>query len=392
MPAEKAPFRLGVNYWPARTAMHWWQRFDPGEVARDFQLIGGAGMDSVRLFLRWEDFQPRLDRIDPGMLARLVSVADAAERAGIGIMPTLFTGHMSGVNWLPTWALGGSTRDERFRIVASDAVVDAGSPRHWFTDAEIGGAQAALATEVATALAGHPALLAWDLGNENSNVIRSLDHEHARRWLAAMTSAIHRSDPSARVTIGLHMEDLEEDRGIGPAEAAEACDFLTMHGYPIYAPWAYGPTDEHLVPFLAGITRWLGGGCDVWFTEFGLPTKRPGDDDLRLVEEADAARYTAGVLDGLRGAGCTGAMVWCFADYDLGIWAEPPLDDAPHERTFGLWRSDGSPKPAVAEITGRAGQERLSSPDDGWIDIDRATYWKRPADELPRLYELYINR
>ena len=63
----------------------------------------------------------------------------------------------------------------------------------------------------------------------------------------------------------------------GRREASEACDTLSMHGYPIYAHWADGPTDEHLLPFLAHVTRWLGEGRDVLFSEFGLPTYRRGD-------------------------------------------------------------------------------------------------------------------
>ena len=52
--------------------------------------------------------------------------------------------------------------------------------------------------------------------------------------------AIRAADPEVAVTIGLHMEDLEEDRRLGPGEAADACDLLSMHGYPIYATWAEG--------------------------------------------------------------------------------------------------------------------------------------------------------
>ena len=68
------------------------------------------------------------------------------------------------------------------------------------------------------------------------------------------------------------MEDLSRTGNLGPREAAEVCDFLTMHGYPGYATWADGPTDERLLPFLAQITRWLGGGAEVLFSEFGVPT------------------------------------------------------------------------------------------------------------------------
>ena len=396
MRADAQGFRLGVNYWPARTAMDWWSRFDRSEVATDLARIAAAGMDSVRLFLRWEDFQPEPERVDHAMLARLVAVADAAASAGLELMPTLFTGHMSGVNWIPGWALGGSDRDPRFRVVSGGRVVGGGL-RNWFTDADLVRAQAFLSAEAAAALAGHEAVWAWDLGNENSNCSMPPDREIGRRWLGEMTAAIRGADPDALVTIGLHMEDLEEDRHLGPREASEACDFLTMHGYPIYARWAEGPLDHELVPFLARITRWLGDGTDVLFSEFGLPTCRedegaPADDASRpesLVGEEAAASYTARVLEGLGDAGATGAMLWCYADYAPERWGDPPLDDAVHERSFGLWRADGSAKPAVPVVTAAAGRARLEPPADDWIDIGHDEFWERPGVELPRLYARY---
>ena len=65
-------FRVGVNYWPARTAMAWWSSFDEDEVAADFARIAAAGLDSVRLFLTWEAFQPAPGTVDAAMLDRLV--------------------------------------------------------------------------------------------------------------------------------------------------------------------------------------------------------------------------------------------------------------------------------------------------------------------------------
>ena len=393
-------FRLGVNYWPARTAMAWWSSFDAAEVSRDLALIAESGLDSVRIFLLWEAFQPEPGRVDQGALRRLVQVADAAAESGLDLMPTLFTGHMSGVNWIPRWALGGTERDRRFRVVSGGRVVAEGL-RTWYADPGMVRAQALLARESASALAGHRALWAWDLGNENSNCVVPPDREHGRSWLGHMTQAIRTADPGSEVTVGLHMEDLEQDRMIGPGEAAEVCDFLTMHGYPIYAPWADGATDEHLVPFLARVTRWLGGGADVLFSELGLPTARngasvDGDDDPHapaLAGEAEAARYTGLVLEGLRLAGCTGAMVWCYADYVPERWAEPPLDEATHERFFGLWRSDGSPKPALSQVSALAGRppEHPGADDrsEGFIDIDQAAYWLDPPTELTRLYRRY---
>lgn len=391
-------FRLGVNYWPARTAMGWWSDFDRAEVAADFARIAASGLDSIRIFLTWADFQPTPNQVDRRMLDRLIAVADLAAGTGMALIPTLFTGHMSGVNWLPAWALGGSDRDERFRVVSNGRVTGSGL-RNWYSDPLIARAHALLATEAAGALAGHDAVWMWDLGNESSNCVIPPTRSSAREWLRRIVSAIRRADPEARLTVGLHMEDLENDRMLGPREASEVCDVLSMHGYPIYARWADGPTDEQLLPFLADVTRWLAGGRDLLFAEFGLPTFRRGDpvgEAVRprhpssLVEEQAAAAYTERALAALQRAGCVGAMLWCYSDYDSAIWEQPPLDLALHERSFGLWRADGSPKPSVAVVEAFAGARRLAGPDGyPWIDLEPEEFLVDPGVELPRLYRLY---
>lgn len=377
--------------------MSWWSQFDQAEVAADFARIAAAGLDSVRVFLTWEDFQPVPDEVDPEMLERLVAVADLAGACGLALVPTLFTGHMSGVNWIPAWALGGSDGDDRFRVVSRGKVAQSGL-RNWYGDSSVVDAQTFLAAEAAAALAGHDAVWAWDLGNENSNCVIPPTRAAARAWLARLSSAIRGADEAALVTVGLHMEDLEEDRQLGPREVSESCDFLSMHGYPIYARWADGPIDEQLLPFLARVTCWLGEGQDVLFSEFGLPTYRRGDPSKRraegdatvLVEEDAAAGYTRRALEALRRAGCLGAMLWCYSDYDPALWQNPPLDLARHERTFGLWRSDGSPKPSVAAVAAFVGAERCAvEHPDAWIDIERDAFWSDPGGQLPRLYRRY---
>src|SRR5512140_3666465 len=125
-------FDVGINYWPARTGMRWWNDFSRDEVATDLGAIADAGCASVRVFLLWEDFQPAPDRVSPSALRDLVTVADLAAERGLRLVPTLFTGHMSGANWLPRWATS-SGRPDRCRVVC-DGRYEAAVPRNWFTD------------------------------------------------------------------------------------------------------------------------------------------------------------------------------------------------------------------------------------------------------------------
>jgi endo-1,4-beta-mannosidase len=371
--------------------MRMWVNLDPTETEEDFARIAEAGFDCVRVFLLWEDFQPEPDEVSTGRLGDLVTVADAAREAGLALMPTLFTGHMSGANWLPAWVLDRSRSCGRFRTIAGGRAVMAGI-RNWYEDEDVGRAQALLGREAATALADHPALWAWDLGNEPSNCVLPPTAEHARRWLDTMAQALGEQCPGTPVTLGLHQQDLEENRLLGPREAADSLAFACMHGYPAYADWSRHGADDGVPVFLGLLTRWL-SGQEVLFAEFGAPTRRGegGDaDGLGLLEEDEAAAYTGRVLEALHRFGFLGALLWCFTDYDPALRGEPPFDEAPHEMSFGLWRSDGSEKPAL-EVVRDFGANEKTSPriDLGWIDVTPEEYLSDPARHLERLYAAF---
>lgn len=236
--------------------MYWWQDFDAAEVEQDFSRLADARFQVVRVFLTWEDFQPAPSRVSTGCLNHLVAVADVAANCKIMIQPTFFCGHMSGVNWMPEWMLGGPARG-RFPVISGGRLRHA-EIRNFYSEREIIKAQQLQCREVAQALQGHPALWAFDLGNESSNCVIPPDRQAARDWLAAVVGEL-KGVSGLPVTIGLHAEDLEEDRKLGPADAALYCDFLCMHGYPFYLDWVDNPLDAEVLPFLGLITHWLGG-------------------------------------------------------------------------------------------------------------------------------------
>lgn len=378
--------------------MYWWKRFDPRGVERDFACIREVGFDSVRIFTLWEDFQPEPDRISGEALANLVCVADLAEKNDLMLIITLFTGHMSGANWIPQWALDPAQKraSMRFPVISDGKIVQAGI-RNWYVEEGLQEAQAHLAHEVASALGDHPAVWAWDLGNEASNCVVPPSREAGVSWLARMALEIREVGALQPITLGLHMEDLEEDRRLGPAEAAQICDFLSMHGYPSYAGWACSPIDEWILPFLGLLARWL-GGKEVLFEEFGVPTvptKGPRSRGVPLLDEEAAARYIECALNRLQHFGLLGALLWCYSDYVEALRERLPLDLAAHERSFGLWRADGSPKPALRVIRAFSDLEpkRRPPPDDySWIDLPEDEFYKNPRENLQRLYERFRRR
>ena len=86
-------------------------------------------------------------------------------------------------------------------------------------------------------------------------------------------------------------------------------------------------------------------------------------------------------------------MLWCHSDYDSALWGRPPLDLAVHERSFGLWRADASPKPSLAAVEAFVGAPRIAAPEDfAWIDLKPKEFLVAPSNHLPRLYRRYRTR
>lgn len=207
-----------------------------------------------------------------------------------------------------------------------------------------------------------------------------------------MAEALRGESPGVPVTLGLHQEDLEENRRMGPRETAVSLAFACMHGYPAYARWSRDPVDDGVPVFLGLLTRWL-SGQRVLFAEFGTPTRRPDLGDVEvpgLLGEEEAARYTERVLGALHRLGFLGALLWCFGDYDLALRNEPPFDQALHEMSFGLWRSDRSPKPALNAVKAFGPRERMEHGLDlDWIDVTQDEYLSDPPQHLGRLFEAF---
>src|SRR5258706_14688878 len=164
------PFTLGVNYWPRKKAMYWWSNFDAGEVREEFAVIKEIGLNVVRLFLLWDDFQPEPTSVAKDKLDNLVKVADIAAENGLGLDVTFFTGHMSGPNWSPRWLLGGElppkAHSHWLRDVVSNGKLTDQGYRNMFHDEMALNAERLLLSTVVRTLTDHPAFWLCNLGNE----------------------------------------------------------------------------------------------------------------------------------------------------------------------------------------------------------------------------------
>ncbi|MEO8288196.1 MAG: glycoside hydrolase family 2 TIM barrel-domain containing protein [Chloroflexota bacterium] len=403
------PFTLGVNYWPRMKAMYWWSDFDAGEVQSEFALIRDLGLQVVRIFLLWDDFQPDPAAVDPLALANLGVVCDIAAQNGLGLDVTFFTGHMSGPNWSPRWLLApGATYPAPYvrQVISQGAVVGDGY-RNMYTDPTALDAARLLLRTVVQTYKDHPAIWMWNLGNEPDLFAEPHSDEAGRAWVREMTALIKSLDPIHPVTCGLHVASLDTNNGFRIDQVYAETDVAVMHTYPMYVPWSVGPLDPDAVPFSCALTTALCGKPTL-MEEFGGPTARPGEESYILewvaygkphsqfmASETELARYIGAVLPRLVDVGATGAMLWCFADYAPHLWDRPPCGESRHERHFGLVRPDGSLKPhaeVVRQFAASNPQVKDAPPNQVTPDISADDYYKAPAGHLARLYESYLQK
>ena len=269
------PFLSGVNYWPRRKAMYWWQDFDRDEVAEEFDVIAGLGLRVVRIFLLWEDFQPTPDTVAAGAVADLETVCDLAAERGLGLDVTFFTGHMSGPNWAPAWLLGGDDPVPGDRQVVSGADLDAGPYRNPFVDPVALDAAELLLRAVVGGLAGHPGVWAWNLGNEPDNFALPPDDATGAAWCSRMFGVVRELDPERHRTVGLHSPSLTTRNHLRADQVFTGADVAVMHTYPIYANFGVGALDPDTVPFATALTAAL-SGKPAMMEEFGACTAPPG--------------------------------------------------------------------------------------------------------------------
>ena len=402
-------FILGVNYWPRRKAMYWWNNFDAGEVREEFSVIREIGLKVVRLFLLWDDFQPEPDSVSKEALDHLATVADIAGENDLALNVTFFTGHMSGPNWSPRWLLGGKLPFKGGNEFVRD-IISAGKPvpqgyYNMFHHETAIKAERLLLQSVVGRLKDHKAIWLWNLANEPDLFAWPLTSDEGAAWVKQMVDLIKSIDPAHPVTIGLHGDGLHRDNGLRIDKVYQHTDIAVMHSYPMYTPWARKPLDPDFVPFTCAVTAAL-AGKPILMEEFGGPTAQPGEPShiMRWTEtngrereqfmasEEEFAEFIGLTIPKLQESGATGAMLWCYADYVPELWDLPPCNNSRHERFFGLVRSDGALKPHAKVIQEfAASQPKIQPiPEYAKIELEPEEFYKNPVPYLLDFYAEYL--
>ncbi|MGD8530994.1 MAG: hypothetical protein PVG97_08440 [Syntrophobacterales bacterium] len=378
------PFILGVDYWPQKTAMFMWREFDRTSTREDMSIISELGFSCVRIFILWEDFQPGPKNVPPVMLDRLVNVLGMAADKGLAVIPTLFTGYMSGLIWLPPWMLLASTADGHFQVFSQNKV-RSNKPRNPFSEPEIMEAQIFFLRELVNAVSGHPALLAWNLGNRPSFWAVPSDEFSAKLWVQAMTETLQEKDDEVPVTMGFRVTDLLENRGLLLRVVAQHLDYVCFQSN---ISRSENSLDRAFLPFMGSITEWL-AKKPVLVLDVGAPTIPTVQDGVSriirnegrptLMSEDEVAEFTEETLAHL-------IRFWqSYADYHPSIWSRPPLDSNVDERFRGILRHDRTVKPAAAAFKSAVIELPETELSTEWLDMTEEDFYKNAKSSLSRL-------
>ncbi|MCC7491612.1 MAG: hypothetical protein IT204_04665 [Fimbriimonadaceae bacterium] len=340
-------FVVGANYWASHAGTQMWRDWQPAVVEADLQRLAAAGLQVLRVFPLWPDFQP-LDQLrtaggrpvemrfgeeplpddavgqaglDPTMLQRFGWFADCATRHRLDLLVGLITGWMSGRFYAPP------------ALAALDALTDPRSLR-W---------QLRFVREFVSQFREHPAVVAWDLGNE-CNVMGNANRDQTYLWTANIANAIRAADPTRPVVSGMH--SLSPTGAWTMADQGELCDLLCTHPYPVFTPHCdQDPVDTiRTILHSTAESRYYAdlGGKPCLCQEIG--TLGP-----MIASEEVAARFIRSCLFSLWANDCHGLLWWC-ANEQTEL-RHAPYDWHAVERELGLLRVDGTAKPVLETIS-----------------------------------------
>lgn len=336
-------FPVGVNYWPASCGVEMWPDWPATEIQADLQLIRRLGLNSVRFFVRWQDFEPSPGAYDPSAFERFETFLEWCRREQLWVQPTYFVGWMSGGIFWPAWK----------------------GERNLFADPFLRDRAFALAERLAQICARFTdVILAIDQGNEICCLpdAKAASPTAVGSWCAEVNAAIARACPGVLRISGNEQSQVTDDNGWRFGQQ-EGCDLYSMHTYPNPA-WhtlAFdGMTDplaQSLLPFYVKCARAFG---PVMVQEFGT----------LLTSGACATRYLDAVLPACRQAGANGFLWWCL--HDISARVHPYLKND-FESGMGLVDASGQVKPSLRGLLEFT--TALSTPPTTTPPADIVLYW-----------------
>ena len=341
---------LGANYWASNAGAHMWQQWQEETVERDLEELARYGVNTLRVFPNWRDFQcvePMLsdnhsvreyrmagDRLpenpwylDEVMLDRFATLCRIAKKHNIRLIVGLLTGWMSGRLYVP--------------VALYEKNIFTDPLAQYFAQLFVKGFVERMKDE--------PAIWAWDLGNECNCMGDPGSRVAAYSWSSMVVNAIRACDQTRPIVSGMHSLELEGIWNI--QDQGQLTDLLTTHPYPFWVEHA------QFTPLTSFRTRMHATAQTQYYATVGgkpcLVEELGSMGPMNLSEEL-AADFLRVNLWSNWAHGAPGVLWWC--GFDQTELTAPPYDWNMFERELGMIKTDMQPKPVILQMQAFAKQ------------------------------------
>ena len=339
------------NYWASHAGTEMWSDWRPEIIREDFMKLSQAGLQVVRIFPLWPDFQPlkklygvfgrfvelRIGEqplpdteagragIDTIMLERFRCVADLADECGLKLVVGLVTGWMSGRMFAPP-------AFESLNLLTDPLVI------RW---------QVKMVRHIVRKMKYHSAIVAWSVGNE-CNCMAPADRDQAWLWTNTISAAIRAEDDTRQLTSGMHgmSPNVDDKTKWTIQDQAELTDILTTHPYPLFTSHSNRDPINHFRNCFHAAAE------SRFYSDIGKKNclaEELGTLSTMFAGEKEKAAYIRNTLYNIWSHDCLGLLWWCgFEQIHL---EKAPYDWNAVERELGLFDGNGCPKPVLAEFS-----------------------------------------
>ena len=235
--------QIGLNYWASDNATRMWKHWHPETIEKDMAALERYGIQLLRVFPLWPDFQPirllqycgasrgAINRevclgedevplpdteagragMDETMLKRFREFCDIAHRHHIRLIVAIMTVHMTGRHFVPPAIENRDLFTDPFALKWEMKFYDC----------------------FVRTLKDHPAIAAWETGNEMNYTAPVKSADHAWVWTKTMHDIIRLADPS-RPIVGVMAEGLDSTKSNWLiSDQGELADYASVHRYDI---------------------------------------------------------------------------------------------------------------------------------------------------------------
>lgn len=350
--------KIGCNYWASHAGTKMWEMWDENIVRNDFKLMADAGMELVRVFPLWPDFQPlslvsgwsghKIELllnnqplpntpcgragVDEVQLDRFATLCDIAEENNLKLIVGLVTGWMSGVLYMPPAFQGLNPINDPLALKWEIRMVRC----------------------LVKALKHKEAIYAWELGNESNCMGSPKSPDEAWLWTNAIASAVKLEDNSRPFFSGMHgiMPAVDEEFGAPTSWSiqtqGELCDVLTSHPYPHTTTKSSARLDPH-----DSIRLTLQAAIETRL--YGDIARKPacveeiGTFSSSYCNEQTKANFIRATMLNSWVHGSTAFLWWCA--FEHSILNFPPYTHSTWERELGFYDENLKPRAIAKEFT-----------------------------------------